>query len=88
MLLNFVRYLRWIDATALYLVLAWRGNDNELFTSVSVKTESGWVEDASRFSFCLWDLEVFWWERNWFVETLYGLEPSLEAYRASHLGDR
>ncbi len=40
-----------------YLVLAWWGNGNELFTSVSVHTETGWVEDASRFSFCLYDFD-------------------------------
>lgn len=69
-------------ATAAYLVLAWWGNDNELFTSVSVNTDSGWVEDPSRFSFCLWDLEIFWHERNYFVECIYCSRPSLEGYRA------
>ena len=69
-------------ASSAYLVLAWWGNDNELFTSVSVKTPSGWVEDAARFSFCLWDLEVFWHERNYFVECIYCSRPNLEAYRA------
>jgi hypothetical protein len=69
-------------ATAAYLVLAWWGNDNELFTSVSVTTDSGWIEDSSRFSFCLWDLEIFWHERNYFVECIYCSRPSLENYRA------
>ena len=39
-----------------YLVVAWWGNDNELFTSVSVNTPSGWIEDPSQYSFCVWDL--------------------------------
>lgn len=65
----------------LYLVLAWWGNDNELFTSVSVLTKSGWVEDASRFSFCLYDLEVFWSERNIYIETMYSGNCSIERYR-------
>ena len=68
-----------------YLVLAWWGNDNELFTSVSVKTESSWTEDPSRFSFCLWDLEVIWHERNCFIENIYCPTPSLENYRKSRL---
>lgn len=68
-----------------YLVLAWWGNDNELFTSVSVKTPSGWVEDPSRYSFCLWDLEVFWFERNCFIEHIYCDSPSLSNYRSSRL---
>jgi len=67
--------------SSLYLVLAWWGNDNELFTSVSVLTGSGWVEDASRFSFCLYDLEVFWYERNVYIETMYSGECSIENYR-------
>ncbi|MHA6204121.1 hypothetical protein ACXU4B_06855 [Dyella soli] len=71
-------------ASARYLVLAWWGNDNEMFTSVSVQMASAtaWVEDPGRFSFCLWDLEVMWHERNMFVELMYGATPSLEAYRA------
>lgn len=74
-------------ASCEYLVLAWWGNDNELFTSVSVKTEAGWVEDSSRFSFCLWDLEVIWFERNCFIKHVYCVSPSLESYRRSRLTD-
>lgn len=65
-----------------YLILAWWGNDNELFTSVSVNTDSGWVEDAAEYSFCVYDLEVFWHERNYFVEHMYCSAPSLETYRS------
>ncbi|SNR68591.1 hypothetical protein SAMN05192560_0475 [Methylobacillus rhizosphaerae] len=68
-----------------YLVLAWWGNDNELFTSVSVKTASGWIEDAGQYSFCVYDLEVFWAERNYFVEQIYCLQPDLAGYRARRL---
>lgn len=60
----------------IYLVLAWWGNDNELFNSVSVLTESGWVEDSSKFSFCLFDLEIFWGERNIYIDTIYNSKPS------------
>ena len=68
-----------------YLVLCWWGNDNELFTSVSVRTDEGWVEDPARFSFCLWDLEILWFERNAFVETLYSGRPDIRRYRAARL---
>ncbi|MFC4260010.1 hypothetical protein ACFOZ5_13300 [Marinobacter lacisalsi] len=68
-----------------YLVLCWWGNDNELFNSVSVLTGEGWVEDPSRFSFCLWDLEVIWHERNAFIDTLYSGRPDIQQYRASRL---
>ena len=65
----------------LYLVFAWWGNDNELFTSVSVLTESGWVEDHEKYSFCLYDLEIFWFERNAFVSTMYSGSSCIESYR-------
>ena len=75
------------DGTAMaYLVLAWWGNDNELFTSVSVQTASGWFEDPAKYSFCVYDLEVFWHERNYFIEFVYCANPSLEAYRARRFG--
>jgi len=68
-----------------YLVLAWWGNDNELFTSVSVTEAGGWVEDPLQYSFCLFDLEVFWAERNLFVRHMYCDTPSLEDYRHGRL---
>ncbi|WP_266183215.1 hypothetical protein [Dyella humicola] len=68
-------------ANARYLILAWWGNDNELFISVSAETASGWVEDSSRYAVCLWDLEVIWHERNVFVDTMYCPTPKLDAYR-------
>jgi hypothetical protein len=64
-----------------YLVLAWWGNDNELFTSVSVKRASGWVEDALLYSFCVYDLEVFWHERNYFIQFVDCKTPNLARYR-------
>lgn len=70
-------------ASVPYLVLAWWGNDNELFTSVSALLDSAWVEDPARFSFCLWDLEVMWFERNAFVKHVYCERPDLGAYRAA-----
>lgn len=66
---------------ARYLVLAWWSNDNELFTSVSVETETGWVEDPVRFSFCVWDLEIMWHERNYFIEHIYCAAPDMQRYR-------
>jgi hypothetical protein len=73
-------------ATVPYLVLAWWANGNELFTSVSVKTPAGWVEDPSLYSFCLYDLEVFWHERNYFVECIDCSKPCIESYRARRFG--
>jgi hypothetical protein len=64
-----------------YLIVCWWGNDNELFTSVSVLVDDGWVEQPERYSFCLFDLEVFWDERNAYIDTIYCARPSLSAYR-------
>ncbi|HZP66082.1 MAG TPA: hypothetical protein VFB32_07215 [Rudaea sp.] len=68
-------------ASLLYLVLCWWGNDNELFTSVSVRTGEGWVEQPERYSFCLYDLEIFWDERNTYVATMYCARPDIDEYR-------
>lgn len=65
-----------------YLVLVWWANDNEMFTSVSVSDQDRWLEDPARWSFCLFDLEIFWAERNFFVQTLYRDMPDLQRYRS------
>jgi len=68
-------------ASSHYLVLCWWGNDNELFTSVSVLTGEGWVERPDLYSFCLYDMEVMWDERNAYIETIDGVTPDLQAYQ-------
>lgn len=70
-------------AQARYLVLGWWGNDNEMFVATAVSSDDGWIEGGERYSFCLWDMEVMWHERNAFVEHMYGATASLDAYRAS-----
>ena len=74
-------------AGALYLVLAWWGNDNELFTRVAVREPQGWVSEAGQYSFCLWDLEVMWNERQYFIDTVYCAEPNLASYRLKRYGN-
>ncbi len=68
-------------ATQRYLVVCWWANDNELFNSVSVQTEGGWIEDPRRYSFCLYDLQVIWHERQAFIQHLDHDAPDLAAYR-------
>lgn len=68
-----------------YLVLAWWGNDNELFTTVTVRDGERWIVDPARYSFCVWDLEIFWAERNFFIEHVYTERPDQEAYRRARL---
>ena len=69
-------------ASMLYVVLCWWGNGNELFTAVSVREEGRWIEDRNRFSFCIWDLQVMWFERNSFIKHLYSGAENLAGYRA------
>ena len=64
-----------------YLILCWWGNDNELFTSVSVLADGNWVEDPARYSFCLYDLEIIWDERNHYIQTMDRPSPDLMRYR-------
>lgn len=66
-----------------YLVLAWWGNGNELFTSVSAHVKGQWVSNPRKHSFCLYDMEVMWRERTIYIETIDCAEPSLKKYRAS-----
>lgn len=72
-------------ATQHYLVLCWWANDNELFTSVSVLTPTGWVENPQQYSFCVYDLEVMWFERELFIGTLDCPHPDLGAYRRRYM---
>lgn len=67
--------------SALYLVLAWWDNGNELFTRVSVREQDDWVSDPSRYSFCVWDMEIMWFERQSFIRHLYSGEPNLANYQ-------
>lgn len=64
-----------------YLTIAWWGNGNELFTRVLVLNDKGkWVEERDRYSYCVWDLEVIWFERNAYVECIMADQPDTERY--------
>ncbi|MFP8965392.1 hypothetical protein ACKC9G_02255 [Pokkaliibacter sp. CJK22405] len=76
-----------------YVVLCHWGNDNELFPAVSVRFRDAepqeWQQDPG-YSFCLWDMEVMWAERNFYIASLYsatvaGQPSGLEAYRRLRL---
>jgi nicotinamidase-related amidase len=69
------------DAGQLHLVLAWWQNGHELLSSVSVRNGDRWVQDPTRYSFDLWDLEIFWYERNSFMRHLCSGSANLAGYR-------
>lgn len=67
--------------TSDYLVVGCWDQENELPLQVYLRDGSGWRVARARESFCVWDLEIIWFERNAYVETV--LAPhgaSCEAY--------
>ncbi len=67
-----------------YAVLSWWDRQNELPTHVWTRHEDRWAPARSDEHFCVWDLELLWFERNAWVETVLSgapLEPSLADYQ-------
>lgn len=68
-----------------YVVVCWWDHENELPTRVYVRDDDGW-RTANDESFCIWDLEIMWFERNAYVETLLRRSgASKEEYLERHL---
>ncbi len=70
-----------------YIVLAWWDNQNELLTRVLVREEgTPWRDAGGRHSFCVWDLEVIWDERNTYVRHMLSPPggPRPDLYLADH----
>jgi len=64
-----------------YLVLAWWDNFNELPTRIWVDDGLGWRAARESESFCVWDLEVLWRERQLYVTHVLGPDkPDLDGY--------
>lgn len=55
--------------TAEYLVLCWWDRENELPTRVFINDQAGWRAATQGESFCVWDLQVIWSEREAYVAT-------------------
>lgn len=43
-----------------------------------------WVEDANKYSLCLYDLDILWNERNIYIDTIDCESPSLRQYQSLH----
>ncbi|HEY8021776.1 MAG TPA: isochorismatase [Thermoanaerobaculia bacterium] len=65
-----------------YVVLAWWERQNELPTRIFVRDGDRW-RPASDESFCVWDLEILWAERNAYVRTVLGGQMDVEGYLRS-----
>lgn len=69
-----------------YVVLCWWDRENELPTKVFVHENGAWRVAEENESFCVWDLQVIWHEREAYVATiLSGNVPNLAAYLSKHL---
>ena len=72
-----------------YVVIGWWDRENELPVRVFVRKQNGpWRAAAPSESFCVWDLEVIWHERQAYIDTLLsgGGLSTTEAYLADFLG--
>ncbi|MFN8179606.1 MAG: hypothetical protein U0167_16885 [bacterium] len=61
--------------TADYVVLAWWDRENELPIRIAVRSKepgAAWREPQASESICVWDLQVFAFERDAYVATLLG----------------
>ncbi|MBV9775057.1 MAG: isochorismatase [Gemmatimonadetes bacterium] len=66
-----------------YIVLGWWDRENELPVRIFVREEgAGWRPARGSESFCVWDLQVLWFEREAYVSTVLAEEhpEPIEAY--------
>lgn len=67
-----------------YVVVCWWDHENELPTRVFVRDDKRW-RPADTESFCVWDLEIMWFERSAYIETvLRPSAPSKQEYLERH----
>jgi hypothetical protein len=72
-----------------YIVLSWWDNENELFQRVLTRgfnADAIWQDGAGKGSFCVWDAEIIWAEREAYVRHVLTESPDLDAYLAVRLG--
>ena len=72
-----------------YVVVAWWDRENELPIRVIVNDGNGWRAATGTESVCVWDLEVFWHERQAYVATVLDpdAEEPLQAYLETVTGE-
>lgn len=75
--------------SVLYVVLGWWDRENELPLRVWVRPlddDGDWRPAEGSESFCVWDLEVLWFEREAYVATVLaeGHPDPVRAYLARH----
>ena len=58
-----------------YVVMCWWDRENELPVSVLLRDGTKWRPARDGESFCVWDLEIIWRERNSYVATMLSGAP-------------
>ncbi len=67
-----------------YLVLCWWENQNEMNTRIFIRSGAeAWRLTSGAESFCVWDLDIMWFERNAFVKHMLAGVPDPAAYAAA-----
>lgn len=64
-----------------YIILCWWDNNNEMITRIFIR-EAGtpWRLTRGNESFCVWDLDIMWFERNAFVKHMLASTPDSASY--------
>ncbi|MBS1718264.1 MAG: hypothetical protein JSS72_11090 [Armatimonadetes bacterium] len=67
-----------------YVVLGYWFSYNELCLRTVASEDDGttWIADDHRFSPCVWDHEIIWFERNCYIQTMLNGKPDSERYLA------
>lgn len=69
-----------------YLVFCWWDNENELPQKVFVRKigkSEKWSDASKEQAICVWDMEILWFERNAYIDTVMAGE-SVEEYLSRH----
>jgi len=71
------------------IIVAWWDREHELPLRVFVRDGGTWRGARPDESLCVWDLEVLWFERCAYVETILGptVTGAVSRYLARHLAD-
>jgi hypothetical protein len=74
-----------------YLVVGWWDRENEIFSRTFWRpfgADSLWREGTSGETACVWDLQVFWFEREAYLRHVLARAgvPDLDGYLGAHFG--
>jgi hypothetical protein len=69
-----------------YFILGWWDRENELPVRIFLRDETGWRSGRESESFCVWDLQVIWSEREAYVQTVLK-DGDVEDYLARRVAE-